>query len=745
MMRRRIHPLRATLAGTYLAGCLLLPAMSSAQIDRTKPPAPGPAPTVQLGTHSTFKLPNGMQVIVVENHKLPLVSVQARFDVPPVLQGELVGYVDLVGELMSSGTTKRSKAVIDEAVDRLGATLNTANDGVYISGARRNLPAMLELMSDVTTNAAFPDSEFGGAVLRYRSSVQQRRDDPNAIAESVGRTVTFGRMHPYGEVTTERSLANIRVEHLRAYYKHFIRPEKGYLVFVGDITVKDAKALAKTHFGKWKVRSAVVGTSPDGTPEVEHLGAVRVLPRARTASAKRRIHIADRPGSEQSVIRVSLPLNLHPSDIRSLNVQVMNTILGGGVFNARLMQNLREDKGWTYGIYSSMDADRFNGSFTVSVSVRTEVTDSALTEIFAELERMRNTPVTTEELELAKRYMAGAFGRNLEDPRTVARFALNTRLNDLAEDHYATYLQRLDAITVEDVQAAAKAFITPDKLCVFVVCDAKQVRDKLVPLALDTQTPVEELDVNGEPWKEDITPVSDRTAEQIQEIYLYGIGGREAISAIHHMRMELSTEIAGMPVEITQWYGLNGKYKSVAKANGMTMQEVIFDGERAVSRSPQGSEELMDIDLFDMLMNARPVPEMNLKGLVERSILNGRTSLEGKPVYKLTMMTTAGTTVVDYFDVEKGLKLQRTERKFMHGRNLTVQTNYREYLPVNGVLFPHLMEQSGGPSGSLAMRVQKVVVNEAVPANFFDTGLPSLDDEREEDLYYPPAEEKIEE
>src|SRR5690606_26513028 len=194
----------------------------------------------------------------------------------------------------------------------------------------------------------------------------------------------------------------------------------------------------------------------DGTETVEGLGELRILQKPVNAGGTRRVSFVDRSGAAQSVIRVSFPLILPPNDIRAMSAQVMNTILGGGVFNGRLMQNLREKNAFTYGANSHLEIDRHNSSFTAMVSVRTEVTDSAVTEIMNEIERLRQEPITEEELEIAKNYMAGSFARSLEDPRTVGRFALNTFLNDLPKDHYATYLKRLEAITTEDVERAAQ-------------------------------------------------------------------------------------------------------------------------------------------------------------------------------------------------------------------------------------------------------------------------------------------------
>jgi zinc protease len=715
----------ATRLGLALAGSMLLPVLMNAQIDRSSPPSPGPAPIVQMAGHTSFSLSNGLKVIVVENHKLPLVSIQLRFDIPPVVQGERAGYVDMVGDLLATGTTTRNKAELDEAVDRIGANFSTANDGVFITGLRKNLDEMLAIASDVVKSPTFPADEFEKVRTRYLSSIQQRRSDPDAIAEVVGRSVTFTPTHPYGEVMTEKSLSKIEPVHIQSYYQRFFRPELGYLVFVGDITAKEAKKLAKAAFGKWKTPNTVLSKNDDGSEEVKGLGTVHYLKKPRTATGTRRVMLVDRPGAAQSVIRVSFPLDLQPRDIRALNAQVMNTILGGGVFNARLMQNLRENKAFTYGAYSNLESDRFNGSFTASVSVRTEVTDSAVTEIIKELERLRNEPVTAEELDLAKKYMAGSFARSLEDPRTAARFALNTYLNGLEKDHYATYLQRLEAVTLADVQAAATAFLHPDNATIFVVGDKEKIQEGLIPLSMQTNMPIQQLDENGERWREPaLERVTDRSAEDIIEAYLKALGGRESIAKVRDLRMDLKAEMGGMAITMTNWYGSGGMFRSETKMGPTVVQEVILDGERAVSKGPQGSYELEDIDLDEVRRSSVPVPEMDMSKVAERIAIVGRTKIGERDAFKVHVTTLSGTTISDYYDAENGLRLRREEERSMGGRTAVITTDYSDHEEASGVLFPRSITQSGGPMGVLKLMVTAVAVNKGTLPGFFETGLP---------------------
>ncbi len=701
-----------------------LPHMMNAQIDRSRAPQPAPPPSVSLGEHSTFTLANGLRVIVVENHKLPLVSVQMRFDIPPMAQGAKTGYIELMGDLLASGTAKMTKAAIDEQVDRLGAQLATSSEGAYASVLRKHLNTLLPVFADVVRNPAFPNDELQKARKRLLSEVKQRKDDPSAIAEAVGRSAIYGRSHPYGELATEKSLATLTRELPAAYHAKYFRPENGYLVFVGDITEKEAKAQAKQHFGDWKPAKRYTVVHEDGTQTIEGIGEVRFLERPMVPSGPRRVMIVDRPGAAQSVIRVGFPLNLHPKDVRALAAQVMNTILGGGVFNARLMQNLREDKGWTYGCYATLDADRFNGHFHAGASVRTAVTDSAIAELMKELERMRSGSVTREELDLAKSYMAGSFGRSLEDPRTIARFALNTYLNELPKDHYATYLKRLEAITAADVQAAAEAFLHPDNAIILVVGDKKRLQAKLAPLSWNTAQPVIELDADGNLFVEQFEPVPGLTADQVIAKHLQAIGGREAAERIKDMRMSLSTEIGGTAVEVTQWYGPDGQFRSQAKANGAVIQEEAYDGERAMRKSPQGTVELEDSDLAELRFNGHPVPELSYAREVERTILSGRTAIDGKPVIKLHLVLNAGGTVGDYFDEQSGLKLRRVEQRSVDGQPLMITTDYLDYQASGGVLFPRTIVQSGGPMGDVTLKVTGIDMNTGLKPAFFATNLP---------------------
>ncbi|MBP6389412.1 MAG: insulinase family protein [Flavobacteriales bacterium] len=696
----------------------LFPALMNAQIDRTKPPKPSPAPDVNIGAHETFLLANGMRVIVVENHKQPLVSVQVKFDIEPVMQGDKAGYIDMVGELLTSGTGQRTKEEIDEAVDRLGADLSGASDGIYASCLKKNFSTLFGLVQDVTLDAKFPDDEFEKARKRTLSNIQGRKDDPDAIAELVGRVLTFNKGYPYGEVATEKSVNAIESKHLRAYYQRFFQPSKGFIVFVGDITEQEARQLAEKAFGSWTGSPLSVMKNGDGQEVVEGLGTVLRPTKAPGAYRVRRVVIVDRPGAPQSVVRIQFPLDLKPNDPMALAGQVMNTILGGGVFNARLMQNLREDKGYTYGAYSSLESDRYCGNFNAGASVRTGVTDSALTEMIFELENMRLGKVKADELELAKSFMAGSFARSLEDPRTVARFALNTYLNQLPEDHYTTYLKRLDTISAAGVLAAAERFLLPDNATILVVGDKDVLGNKLVPLSFEGT--LVQYDENGDLYRERLQPVpAGVTAETVLEAYFKAIGGREAAQGVRSLKQVMGTTTMGMPVTITQWNALPNKYAMEMRSGEMLLQRVACDGIRAKRSGMDGEHEIIEMELEELQNSAAPFPELNYSKL-GRMTLAGIDVVDGAPAYKLTMMTDMGTVFHEYYSVERGLKLRREEMKATEQGTLTITSDTKDYREVKGLLFPHLIIQKGAMDMTLV--VTSIALNGADDEKLYVVG-----------------------
>lgn len=714
-----MHPFRTAHArrGFHSALALFAPIVMIAQLDRSRPPAPGPAPETRLGEHVSFPLPNGMQAIVVEDHRSPMLGIQVHFDVPPIVQGEKAGYAELAGELLAAGAGGRTKAEVDELVDRAGATLQTNERGLYLSGLKKNIVPLIGLVADVVQRPAFDAAEFEKARTRLRSGVQQRRDDPEAIADVVGRAAIFGVRHPYGEPITERSVEAITVQAVRNYHKHFFKPTRGYLVFVGDITPAEARTLAEQHFAQWKGEQAPTSRQ-DGEEVVEGIGMVRYLKAPVNAPEQRSVMVVDRPGAPQSLIRVAYPLNLQPKDIRALNAQVMNTILGGGVFNARLMQNLREDKGYTYGVHSSLDIDRHNASFTAAVSVRTSATDSAVTEILNEMERMRMEPVTQAELDLAKEYMAGSFVRSLEDPRTVARFALLTHLNGLPKDHYATYLQRLSAVTLEDVRSAAEVFLKPEQAVVFVVGDAEAVRRKLIPISMDIQMPVVELNDEGEGKEDELDMEEGMTHEAVIEKYLEALGGRKAIAGIKDMTIVRMPPAEGLPIQFDERFGEGGRYRLDVYVNGTHVHDLTCDGQGAMQQFGDPHESLMGDELAAAMYWNRPVPEVGPLPAGAFRTFEGVMELGGTKVRKV-MTIIGGDPVAEYFDAASGLKLRRTERKVYHGRPYFVTTNYGDYRPVNGLKVPHLLVIEGGPLSVAELDQTHVTVNKGVAPDLF--------------------------
>ncbi len=679
------------------AATLIIPLLMQAQIDRSHAPAPGPAPEVLVAKSKNSTLPNGMHVIVVENHKLPIISVQMRFDPPPILQGDLAGYQDLVGELLTSGTARHTKEEIDESVDQLGAQLSGAMDGVFASCLKKNFPQLMQLVYEVVTAPSFPSPEFEKAKTRHLSALKSRADDPDQVAETVGRALTFGKHYPYGEVATEATLAKVKRVHVVAYYERFFQPSNGYLVFVGDITEEDARKMANELFATWTGTPIASTKDAHGQETVKDLGLIITPDYTPALGATRQICFVDRPGSAQSVIKAVFPVNLKPNDPMALPAQVLNTILGGGVFNARLMQNLREARGFTYGAYSSIDADRWCGSFSAGCSVRNEVTDSAVTELMYEIEHIREQPVTQAEITLAKNYMAGSFARSLEDPRTIARFALNTLLNDLPADYYATYLKRLDTVSVASVQAAGERLLKPDNATVLVVGDKMQVANKLAPLSF-TRTVVY-YDDNGDLFREGFEmPPAGMKAQQVLDAYVKAIGGVEAIGKVKTVRKEYSAMVQGMPITLLEQNATPAKY-AMSLGNGpMVMQKLVFDGVRGERSSEEGKKELVDQDLEEAKQSAYICPELFYRELDYKAMLNGVVTIDGRKYYRLFVQKDSGASFTEYYDVETGLKIRRVETQASEEGNFQVTTDFKDYEPTEGMMFPHTIDQNAGTS-----------------------------------------------
>jgi predicted Zn-dependent peptidase len=699
-----------------LAALLIIPSMSNAQIDRSKPPAPGPAPDVRVGRAHTTTLENGLKVIVVENTKLPAVSVQFRFDHAPVMQGDLAGYQDIFGDVLIAGTARRSKRQVDDMVDKLGAQLSASAEGVYASVLKRNLGDLMFLLYEVVTAPAFPLTEFEKVKTRALSALKSREDDPDQIADVVGRALTYGKGHPYGEVPTEGTLGKVGRDHLVAFYKRYFRPENGYLVFVGDIGEPEAVELARRYFGEWRAEDAVPEKDAQGRETVKDLGVLQYPTFVPQANLPRRVCFVDRPGSAQSVIKVLHPVDLKPGDPLAMPAQVLNTILGGGVFNARLMQNLRERHGFTYGAYSSVEADRYCGQFSGGCSVRNAVTDSAVTEMLTEIEMIREAPVRPDELALAKSYMAGSFARSLEDPRTVARFALNTALYGLPDDHYATYLKRLDTVTADGVMAAARQLLKPDNITVLVVGDKAEVAGKLAPISFGRT--VEYLDINGDTYREKAAlPPPGVKAADVLRAHVKAIGGIERIAAIKRITRTYEARVEDKVFTWTEHNATPVKHAVRLAVGSMVLEESVFDGVRGRRRTSEGPKDLLEDQLAVAREEAYIVPELFYAELDLDALLTGVVEIDGRECYRLFVKRVDGSNFTDYYDRETGLKRRRVEMQAGEDGNFQVTTNWKDYKSVDGVLFPHTIDQHAGMD--LHFTATSILVNKDLPPGVF--------------------------
>lgn len=668
---------------------------------RKMAPAPGNAPKVQIGAAETFVLDNGLTVILVENNKLPKVSYRIFVDNDPVLEKDAAGYLDMTGELLSKGTKTRTKAQIDEQVDFLGASLFSDANGVSGSCLSKHSDKLLAIMSDVLLNPAFPEEELDKAKKRAESGLASQKDDANAIARNVASVLRYGKDHPYGEIMTDATLAKITLDQIKNHYNTYFKPNIAYLVITGDINKAQAEKQAKQYFGTWAKAEVP-----------KHNYAV---PRA---PEKTQVDFVHKPGAVQSVINVTYPVDLQPGVADVIRARVTNSLLGG-YFNSRLNSNLREGHGWTYGSGSSLNPDKLVGSFNASASVRNVVTDSSIIEMMKEMRRLGDEKVSKEELQVVKNVMAGNFSRSLEEPGTVATFALSTARYKLPADYYEKYLEVLQNVTAEEVQSMAKKYIRADRAHIVVVGNKEDVAERLTQFSADGK--INFFDAYGNPVKtNNSTLPSGLTAEQVVEDYLNAIGGREKIRGVKDLQSEASMQMRGPSFTIKTSQKGGNKLLVEMSMGGQVMNKQLYDGAQAFQTAMGQTESLEGTQLNDLKEQAAFCKEANYKSDGYQFALKGIEEVNGSNAYVIEVERFDGKKYTEYYDTKTSLKVREVSMGVgMDGNPSTNTVDISDYQEVGGIKLPRSMMVSGVFPVPFKVSILDVKVNAGVDDSIF--------------------------
>jgi predicted Zn-dependent peptidase len=472
-----------------LAAALLFsaPALLLAQQrpDRSRPPALGPPPRLTLPTIEKHELSNGLDVWLVQRDEVPLVQVNLLVhagsgDDP----AGAFGLASLTAAMLDEGAGARSALEIADEIDFLGADLATSSS-FDASAVRLNVPVRalepaLAIMADVALRPTFPADELERLREERLTALLQARDDPAAVAAAAFPRVLFGDTHRYGTsaIGTTATIAAFTRQQLAAFHAEKYRPGSSTLIVVGDVTTAAVLPLLESAFGGWAGERAAQRT------------AVPAAPRPR----ERQVTIVDKPGAEQSAIRIGT-VGVARSTPDYFPLQVLNTVLGGS-FTSRLNQNLREEHGYAYGANSRFDMRLSPGPFVAAANVQTDKTAESVTEIFNELEAIRK-PIDADELAKTKNYLALGFPGAFETIEDLAARIEELAIYGLPEQFYADYTAKIGAVTAAAAQRAASTIIEPNALAVVVVGDRSRIEPGIRALNLG---PVNVVDV------EDVVP-----------------------------------------------------------------------------------------------------------------------------------------------------------------------------------------------------------------------------------------------
>ena len=477
MTRRRF----ATIATLVLA--ISIAAAAQQAFDRKKVPAPGKTPDLRVPTWTKSTLSNGADFIVSEKHDLPLVSFSitllggsAQFE-----PADRTGLASITASMMSEGTKTRDGEALSNALQLLGTSVSTgigseSGSISFVSTSSKFAPT-LEIMADMLLNSTFPADALERIRAQRLVALTQARAQPEAIASRVFPRVLYGNTHPYGRVTTEESLKAITRDDVAKFHAAFFEPGRALITVVGDVTPAGAKAAVEKALAAWPKAGTRPSFSYPTLPE----------------PAKTTIYLVDRAGAAQSNVAIGLPgPSRSTPDYYAL--QVMNTMLGG-MFQSRLNANIREEKGYSYGVSSSFAYGKGPGAFRTGGAIVGDKTDAALIEFVKELRGILGArPVTDDELATAKDSLIQRLPATFASVSAINGAISGLWTQGLPDDYYQQYTKAIAAITKDDVVRVAKKYIDMDKLAIVIVGDKASIE---APLKAANVAPIAYLDIEG--------------------------------------------------------------------------------------------------------------------------------------------------------------------------------------------------------------------------------------------------------
>ena len=658
--------------------------------DRSQP-KPGPAPTINIKKPVSFTLPNGLKVLVVEDHKLPRVSFNLSIDNAPYAEGDKKGVDELTGGLIGNGSMKIAKDAFNEEIDFLGADINFSTNGAYASGLSKYSKRILELMAEGTLDPNFTQEEFDKEKDKLIEGLKTQEKSVPVVAGRVENVLVYGKNHPAGEYLAEASIKNVSLADVKAHYGTYFVPEHAYLVVIGDVKFKDTKKMVEKLFGSW-LKATAPNLSYSAPSNVQYT----------------QINFVDMPNAVQSEISLVNSVNLKLSDPDYFPVIVANQVLGGD-FNSYLNMNLREAHGWTYGARSSVGVNKYTVSkFKANSQVRNMVTDSAVVEFIKEIKRIRTEKVTDEALSNVKAGYVGRFVMQVEKPQTIARYALNIETEGLPADFYENYIKNIQAVTADDVMRVMNKYILADNMRILITGKGTDVIPGLEKLKI----PMFYFDKFGNPTekpKMKKPAPAGVTVKTVLDGYIGAIGGEKAVAGVKSIFVTGASEIEGAPAPLSYISKKDTKGRIFFKLELVGMMELSKQvvGDKTGYSAAQGQKkDLTPEEFAEKKATATTFEELLLSKKADVT-LDGIEPINGSDAYAIKN----GKTTL-YYDVKTGLKVMSSTTTEKNGQKMTSTISFNDYKEVKGIKIPYLIVMSQGRE--IEIKVTDVKINEGV-------------------------------